>query len=236
MAAAARSALFAAVQALITFAFSLTAPFLMLLPRLARWHIMARWNRSIIAALRVCCGLDHEVIGRERLPPPPYVIISKHQSAWETIAFACIFPPTAFVAKRELLWIPCFGWGLATMSPITINRSATRAALRAVLAGGSTRLGQGFCVCIFPEGTRIEPGRTAKFAASGIQLAATAGVPAVPVALNSGRFWRRSSWIRLPGRIAVSIGEPTQPQMQTVRQDCASMHDWIAAETERLGG
>ncbi|MCY4325252.1 MAG: lysophospholipid acyltransferase family protein, partial [Betaproteobacteria bacterium] len=187
-------------------------------------------------ALRLCCGLTHRVLGKENLPEPPYVIYSKHQSAWETIAFSCIFPPTSFVAKRELLMIPCFGWGFAVMSPITIDRGSPRKALRAVLDQGKRRLDQGFCVCVYPEGSRIEPGRTARFAASGVQLAAEAGVPVVPVALDSGRFWINGSWRKQPGRITVSIGKQQQPQRDRIRETVDALHEWIAAETSAIGG
>ena len=231
-----RSALFIAALALLTVCFSLAAPALALLPRIARWRAMACWNRSVVGALRLCCGLTHRVVGRENLPDAPYVICSKHQSAWETIAFSCIFPPTSFVAKRELLFIPCFGWGFAVMSPIAIDRGSPRRALRAVMVQGRRRIEQGFCVCVYPEGSRIEPGRTARFAASGIQLAAEAGVPAVPVALNSGRFWRSGSWRKQSGCITVSIGKPQQPQRDRIREATDAIHEWIAAETEAIGG
>ena len=223
-------------MAILTVLFSLTAPALALLPRLARWRVMACWNRSVIRALALCCGLTHQVTGRENLPSPPYLIYSKHQSAWETIAFACIFPPTSFVAKRQLLLIPCFGWGFATMSPIAIDRGNPRRALRAVMEQGKKRIEQGFCVCVYPEGSRVEPGRTASFAASGIRLAAEAGVPAVPVALNSGRFWGSGAWRKKPGLITVSIGKPQQPQQDRIRETVDAMHEWIAAETESIGG
>ena len=220
----------------LTVFFSLTAPVLALLPRLARWRAMACWNRSVVCALSCCCGLRHRIVGRENLPEPPYVVYSKHQSAWETIAFSCIFPPTSFVAKRELLLIPCFGWGFAVMSPITIDRGSPRQALRAVIEQGKRRIRQGFCVCVYPEGSRIEPGRTARFAASGIQLAAAAGVPAVPVALNSGRFWGSGAWRQLPGCITVSIGKPQLPKRDRIRETVEAMHEWIAAETRSING
>lgn len=231
-----RSALFLAILAILTVIFSLAAPVLLLLPRLVRWRSMACWNRSVVGALEFCCGLTHQLIGRENLPAPPYVIYSKHQSAWETIAFPCIFPPTSFVAKRELLLIPCFGWGFAVMSPITINRGTPRQALRAVMEQGKKRIEQGFCVCVYPEGSRIEPGRTAKFAASGIQLAAEAGVPVLPVALNSGRFWSKNGWRKKPGCITVSIGKPLLPQRDQIKESVDAMHEWIADETENIGG
>ena len=232
-----RSALFVAAMTVLTVFFSLTAPVLALLPRLARWRAMACWNRSVVCALSCCCGLRHRIVGRENLPEPPYVVYSKHQSAWETIAFSCIFPPTSFVAKRELLLIPCFGWGFAVMSPITIDRGSPRQALRAVIEQGKRRIRQGFCVCVYPEGSRIEPGRTGPVS----RPAASSWRPRRgcrqcrwrSTAAASGAAARGA---QLPGCITVSIGKPQLPKRDRIRETVEAMHEWIAAETRSING
>src|SRR6185437_3183810 len=130
----------------------------------------------------VILGIRWRVEGRENLPAQPSVILSKHQSAWETLAFQLIFPPQVHVLKRELLWIPFFGWGLAAMSPIAIDRSRGTAALRAMARLGRERLAQGFWIVVFPEGTRVAPGERRRYQPGGAWLAAATGAPVIPVA------------------------------------------------------
>ena len=134
------------------------------------------------------------------------MIIANHQSAWETLAFQVIFPPQVWVVKRELLWIPFFGWGLAMLSPIAIDRGAGMRALRQTLEQGRDRLGGGYSIVIFPEGTRVAPGDRRPFHPGGAWLAIQAGVPVLPVAHDSGRLWQRNAFIKRPGLITVSIG------------------------------
>ena len=123
------------------------------LPPLARYRIISGWSRLVVLLARLILRIDWQIEGRENLPARPSVILAKHQSAWETMAFQLIFPPQVLVLKRELLWIPFFGWGLALMSPIAINRARGVAALRAIARRGRERLAQGFWVVVFPEGT-----------------------------------------------------------------------------------
>ena len=152
----ARSVLFAVALALITPVYALIALATFPLPRMARYRVISGWSRLMVFLARILLGIRWKVEGREHLPGRPAVILSKHQSAWETMAFQLIFPPQVHVLKRELLWIPFFGWGLALMSPIAIDRSRGVAALRAIARRGRERLAQGFWVIVFPEGTRVE--------------------------------------------------------------------------------
>ena len=230
-----RSIVFSIVLGLLTLIFSVWSLLVIPLPRLLRYRAITLWNHCVMAALKGICGMNVRILGRSNLPTQPYLIVSKHQSAWEAIAYPCFFPPTSFVTKIELLWLPFFGWGMAAMSPIVIARSGGHAALRKVLTIGLKRLRQGMCVCLFPEGTRVEPGHTKKFFSSGFALAKQAGVPIVPIALNSGLFWPRSTWIKQPGTVTVSIG-PSVQATGSARSLAVATQEWISAETKRLGG
>jgi 1-acyl-sn-glycerol-3-phosphate acyltransferase len=136
------------------------------------------------------------------------VILANHQSAWETMAFQLFFPPQVHVLKRELLWIPFFGWGLALMSPIAIDRRRGHSALRFMAKRGAQRLAQGFWVVVFPEGTRVRPGEKRAYQIGGAWLAAASGAPVVPVAHNAGALWPRYAFLKRPGTITVRIGPP----------------------------
>src|SRR5688500_15786039 len=153
-----RSCLFTAALVLITPPYAVLALATFVLPRMLRYRIISGWSRLVIFLAKTLLGIRCKVEGRENLPARPAVILSKHQSAWETLAFQEIFPPQVHVLKRELLWIPFFGWGLALMSPIAINRGRGMTAMRQIARRGRERLEQGFWVVVFPEGTRVKPG------------------------------------------------------------------------------
>ncbi len=154
-----RSSLFWLALIVLTPPYALLALAAAPLPRMARYRFISGWSLAVLWCLRRLCGIDWRVEGREHLPRQPAVILSNHQSAWETLAFQRILPPQVHVLKRELLWIPFFGWGLALMSPIAIDRSRGLAAMRNIARRGKERLEQGFWVIVFPEGTRVAPGK-----------------------------------------------------------------------------
>ncbi|MFN4312638.1 MAG: lysophospholipid acyltransferase family protein, partial [Ferrovibrio sp.] len=203
-----RSLLFALLQVAITIPYGLIAPLFFPLPPLQRYRVMRLWSRIILWLARWVLGIRYRVIGLDRLPKGPCVVLAKHQSAWETMAFQLFLPPLAFVLKRELLQIPFFGWGLAMTSPIAIDRSAGREALKALEEQGRQRLAQGFWVVVFPEGSRMPPGQKGKYNVGGAWLAVKAGVPVLPVAHNAGRLWGKNAFIKRPGEITVVIGPP----------------------------
>ena len=229
-----RSALFWLALLLFTPPYALIALASAPLPRMARYRIISGWSRLMLRCLRAICGIHWDVEGREHLPAQPSVILSKHQSAWETLAFQEIFPPQVHVLKRELLWIPFFGWGLALMSPIAINRGRGMAALRQMARRGKVRLEQGFWVVVFPEGTRVAPGRTRKYQPGGAWLAAHSGAQVVPVAHNAGRLWPRNSFLKYPGKVTVRIGPP----IDSVGRDPAAINamaeQWIETQQKTL--
>jgi 1-acyl-sn-glycerol-3-phosphate acyltransferase len=174
------------------------------------------------------------VEGLENLPNTPSVILSKHQSAWETIVFQQIFPPLSFVLKKNLLYIPFFGWGLALFSPIAIDREAAREALKQIEAQGRERLRTGFWVLIFPEGTRVAPGEAGKFQVGGAWLAVKAGAPVVPVAHNAGRYWPKNGFLKYPGEIVVRIGKPIPSDGRKATQVLAEAEAWITTAMRDL--
>lgn len=171
-----------------------------------RYRIAQAWVRFNLWTLKVVCGLGYTVEGLDNIPAGGGVILAKHQSAWETIALQAIFPPMVFILKRELLRIPFWGWAMAALEPIAIDRSAKATALKQVLRDGEARLRAGRWVVIFPEGTRVALGEKGRYNASGGMLACRVGCPVVPVAHNAGEFWRRNAFYKFPGEIRVCIG------------------------------
>jgi len=229
-----RSALFWLALLLITPPYAVLALASAPLPRMARYRFISGWSRIVLWCLRRLCGIRWSVEGRSHLPRQPAVILSKHQSAWETLAFQEIFPPQVHVLKRELLWIPFFGWGLALMSPIAIDRARGLAALRQIARRGKERLEQGFWVVVFPEGTRVAPGRRRKYQLGGAWLAAHAGAPIVPVAHNAGRVWPRNSFAKYPGKVTVRIGPPIESTGRDPETINAMAEQWIEAQQATL--
>ena len=229
-----RSLLFFLVKALMTIPFSLITLLTFPLPAMARYRVISQWSWIVNWLARVLVGITYRVEGIEHLPNEPAVILSKHQSAWETIVFQQIFPPLSFVLKKNLLYIPFFGWGLALFSPIAIDRAAGREALKQIETQGRARLKSGFWVLIFPEGTRMPPGEAGKFQIGGAWLAAKAGVPVVPVAHNAGRYWPKNGFLKYPGEIVVRIGAPIATNGRKATQVMAESENWIEAAMRDL--
>lgn len=230
-----RSLVFLLLQAVLTVVFALTALLAFPLSPLTRYRIISGWALCVMWLLRVLCGIRMEVRGAANIPAEPCIVMCKHQSAWETIALQKVFPPQVWVLKRSLLWIPFFGWGLAMTSPIAIDRSNGKEAMRQLLAQGKDRLTRGFCVVIFPEGTRIPYGQRGKYKIGGALLATHCGAPVVPVAHNAGRLWARNSFMKHPGLITMSIGAPIAPEGLKADEVIRRVEDWIEAEVGRLG-
>lgn len=200
-----------------------------------RYDFVTRWNcRLLLGMFRRVLGITHRVIGRENIPAEPAVYISKHQSAWETLAFCEFLPPIAYVAKKELLRIPFFGWGMARMPIVTIDRGAGKDALHQVVDQGRSLMDEGYSVVIFPEGTRTPVGRKVRYKIGGATLAVEAGRPVVPIAHNAGEFWGRNAFLKRPGEILVSIGPAIPTTGRKPEEVNAEAEAWIEAEMHRL--
>ena len=206
------------------------------LPPLWRYRVIRQWARFMVWLLGWLCGLRFHVEGRSHLPKSPAIVIAKHQSSWETLAFQQIFPPQVWVLKRELLWVPFFGWGLAQLDPIAIDRGSGRRAIEQIIGQGRQRLETGRWVVVFPEGTRVAPGQRRRYGMGGAVLASATGYPVVPVAHNAGSFWPRRGFLKKPGIIRVAIGPVIDTRGKTPEQINAQAQEWIEDQMQRLEG
>lgn len=231
-----RSTLFAIGYMLTGFIYGLLSLFLWLLPPMVRHRILISWCWLIVNWARISCGVRYEIHGLDNLRKAegPKVILSKHQSTWETLALQYLCFPASTILKRELLNIPFFGWGLRCLQPIAIDRENPRDALRQVKIQGVQRLQAGLNVLLFPEGTRVAPGTRSKYARSGPEIALESGALIVPVAVNAGYCWPPKSWMRYPGTVTVSFGEPIDPAGRTSRELIIQVENWIEGELERI--
>jgi 1-acyl-sn-glycerol-3-phosphate acyltransferase len=229
-----RSLLYLVGQTLTAVVVSVIAICCFFLPSLTRAKVISIWARFNIWSLRILCGTTYRVTGVENIPDQPSIIISNHQSAWETLAFQLIFPPQSYLLKRNLLWIPFFGWGLAMNRPIAIDRSKKARALDQLIKQGKERLAEGRWLVIFPEGTRMEPGNPGQFQVGGAMIATKSGSPVVPVAHNAGVFWPKNSFLKYPGVIDVIIGPAIEPQRKKAREVNQEVEEWVHERVEKL--
>ena len=202
--------------------------------RPVRERIILFWAQFNIWTLDKVCGVRYQVTGSENLPNEPSVIVSNHQSAWETLCFQIIFPAQSYVLKRELLWIPFFGWGLALNSPIAIDRSKKVRALDQLVRQGMSRLADGRWLVIFPEGSRMKPGSPGNFQAGGAMIASKANANIVPVCHNAGIFWPKRSFLKFPGTIDVRIGKTIYVEGKKTRDLNSEVEAWIKNELGSL--
>ena len=205
------------------------------LPQTQRYWLVTGWPRTAIWGARWICGIRWRVKGWDNLPQGPAVLLSKHQSAWETLWLPAVMPRMlSFVYKRELHWIPFFGWAFATIGMINIDRSKGQNAFDQVVEKGSQYLRTGWWIAIFPEGTRTPPGSTRRYKTGGARLAVRTATPVVPIALNSGECWPRKAFLKHPGEITVSIGPPIPTAGRTEREVGALVESWIETEMRQL--
>lgn len=232
-----RSTIYFILLVLSTFFFGLImAIFGWFLPFIVNSKVANAWGITNGFLLKTVCGLTYSVEGLENLPQnQACIIMSKHQSAWETITFRGIFPANqAWVLKRELMFLPVFGWALAVVQPIAINRKAGREAMKQVVEQGLLRLSQNRNVIIFPEGTRVAPGERKRYGIGGGLLAEKADVPVIPVAHNAGVFWKRRGLKKYPGNIQVVIGPPIDTNGMSAAEITRQVEAWIESEMEKL--
>jgi 1-acyl-sn-glycerol-3-phosphate acyltransferase len=228
-----RSALFIVFTWVWTLVLSLLYLPLLAMPRKAMGPAVHLWLVGVLGALRVVAGLSWELRGRENLPKGPFIVASKHQSAFETFVFHLLLSDPAYILKRELLWIPFFGWYLGKSGVIAIDRSAGTKALKAMVKGAEEAVAEGRPVVIFPEGTRAAPGAKLPYHSGVAMLYGALKVPVVPIALNSGLFWRRRGFAKKPGTLTLEALEPMAPGMDR-KAFMAELESRIEAATDRL--
>ncbi len=203
------------------------------MPYRAILWIAKTWGRCNLVLLRVVAGIDCEIRGREKIPPGALIVAPKHQSAWETFALLPLFDNPLFIVKRELEWIPIFGWLMIKGRMVPVNRSAGSQALAAMTERARLELSDGRQLIIFPEGTRRAAGAEPRYKYGVAHLYAAEGVPCLPIALNSGLFWPRRSILRLPGTVLVEVLDPIAPGLD---KDAffKRLQDELEAATTRL--
>lgn len=205
------------------------------LSRVQRYWFAAGWCKTVIWVADKLCGIRYRVEGWENLPDTPAILLSKHQSAWETVALPALMPrPLCFVFKRELLYVPFFGWALGLLSMIHIDRRKGTDAFASVVSQGRERLSEGSWIIMFPEGTRTKTGSRNKYKSGGARLASTTGTPVVPIAHNAGRVWPRNTFVKIPGEVILSIGPVIQTEGRTAEAVNADVAEWIEREMIRI--
>lgn len=205
------------------------------LPFRMRYNIITLWNRFALLIAKYIAGINYTIIGLDNIPKgTPYVVLCKHQSAWETIFTQIYFKPLSTVLKRELLRIPFFGWGLALLKPIPIDRSKPRDALRKIHKEGLERIADRINVLIFPEGTRIPSGQAGNYARGGAEIACVTGAPVLPVAHNAGELWPVSQILKIPGTITVVIGKPIPTAGRNSKELTEEVKAWIENEIRNM--
>ncbi len=199
-----------------------------------RYWVASRWGAFVLWWLKITCGIGFEVRGLENIPQRSGVVAAKHQSTWETLQLPLFFQPMAFVLKRELQWLPFFGWALAALRPIAIDRGSRKAAMRQVLEGGVDRIKAGQWLLLFPEGTRMAAGTRGRYRPGAAAVAIESNCPLVPVAHNAGFFWGRRQFLKTPGTIELVIGEPIYPDGRNAQELTNQVEAWIESTVAQM--
>lgn len=232
-----RSLIFTLFIGTITIFYSFFCIAARVLPFKYRYAIIMAWTSSMVWALKIICHIDYKIEGLENIPKDRNgIILSKHQSTWETFLLPTLFHQAAIILKQELLWVPFFGWGLAIIDPIAINRNDPSSAIDQVIKKGKIALQNGRWILVFPEGTRIAAGKTGKYRLGGTKLAVASGYPIIPVAHNAGRHWPKRGFIKKPGTIRVVIGKLIESEGRTPENLMEEAKTWIEATVKEIGG
>ncbi|OGT36084.1 MAG: hypothetical protein A3F11_05590 [Gammaproteobacteria bacterium RIFCSPHIGHO2_12_FULL_37_14] len=217
---------------LYSFVCILALPF----PLSYRHCLIRNYLRLYLYVLKVVCHLNYQVEGLENIPRNRTgIILSKHQSTWETFFLPTIFHDPAIIVKKQLLWVPFFGWGLAVSDPIAIDRNNKSSAMQQIIEKGKKRLQAGRWVLVFPEGTRIPAGQIGKYRLGGARLATATGYPVIPVAHNAGYYWPKRKFIKRPGTIRVVIGPLIESKEHTAEEVLALAKNWIESTVVNIG-
>lgn len=204
-------------------------------PLWMRWKLIRGYLRAYFFMLEKICHLNYKIEGLENIPKQRAgIILSKHQSTWETFILPLIFHEPAIILKRELFWVPFFGWGLAMSDPIAIDRKNKTTAMQQIIVKGKKRLDEGRWILVFPEGTRVPPGVVGHYRLGGARLATETGYPVIPVAHNAGRFWGRRQFTKQPGTITMVIGPLIETEGRTPEEVLKLAKDWIESTVSRI--
>lgn len=199
-----------------------------------RFKVISQWANFNLWWLELTCGVHYQVDGEENITDGAAIIFCKHQSTWETLALQRLFPAQVWLLKRELLWIPIYGWGLAVLKPIAIDRSSGRKAIKQLVSKGIEALKANRWVVIFPEGTRTPYGAETEYKMGGAILAEKSGYPVIPVAHTAGYYWPRHSFLKKPGTIRLSIGPAIQTEGKKAQQIMQEAKDWIEGRMQEI--
>ena len=229
----ARSLCFELLRLSLTIIFSFVAMLTFPLSPIKRYRVITLWSHCITFLTKYICGINYNVQGLHNIPNEPCVILSKHQSAWETFAFQTIFPPQVWVLKKSLLLVPFFGWGLAMMNPIAIDRSSGSKALKQMLTQGKNRIENGWYIVVFPEGTRTSIHKKVDYQVGGAWLSAKLHSVILPVAHNAGEYWPKNALLKKPGTINVVIGKPIQTADKSPADLIKQVETWIETNMPR---
>jgi 1-acyl-sn-glycerol-3-phosphate acyltransferase len=228
-----RSIAFNALFYLVLLAYLVVALPTLLLPRWGILRLAQHWARTNLALLRIVCRIEVDWRGLEKIPPGAVLVAAKHQSTWETFALLTVFRDPTFIIKRELMWIPFYGWFARHAGMIPVDRGGGKAVLVAMTARARAELIEGRQIVVFPEGTRRPAGAEPKYKFGIAHLYAEGAAPCVPIALNSGLFWPRRKFLRHPGTIAVEVLDPIPPGLPKEEFFAQLQHD-IETATARL--
>jgi|TARA_B110000967_G_C18872795_1_gene556427 1-acyl-sn-glycerol-3-phosphate acyltransferase len=229
-----RSTLFWPPFLLVTLTAALFLCLLMIMPFSVRIAVVRLWINISLGLLQAICGLKYVVEGRENIPKNGFIVMSKHSSTWETIALQKFFDPMIWVVKRELTWIPLFGWGLIAVNAIALNRGTGRKAINQLIEQSKRRMDEGRILMLFPEGTRVMPKQQKPFKVGGAIISQRTGYAVLPIAHNAGEYWPRHSWIKWPGTIRVVIGKPIDPEGKEPAEIISLVKDWILSTGEEI--
>ncbi len=229
-----RSLLFYCFYSPITIIFGTLSLLLLLLPKNFAASVIVFWNAIALFLLRWCCGVRYKVTGNTNKLSQPCVIIANHQSPWETLFLQWYFRPISAVLKKQLLYIPFFGWGLKVTQPIGIDRDNPTRALKQIKTIGLERLNAGRNILIFPEGTRMPVNELGNFMRSGADIAKQAGVPIIPIAHNAGHYWVNKKLVKQPGTIEVVVGEPINLEDKNTKAIMAEVKAWMQVQLDTM--
>ncbi|MCF8198552.1 MAG: 1-acyl-sn-glycerol-3-phosphate acyltransferase [Sulfuritalea sp.] len=229
-----RSLLFLVILLVVTPPYTLGVILCRPLPHHMRRRSVVPWVNFTIWLVKHVLGIPYRLVGAENIPDHACIVLAKHQSAWETLMLQEVFKDTVFVWRKEIKYLPFFGWALASIPMIETDRTATKTTLKRLVEQGRDRLDNGYTVIIFPEGTRSQPGSKNRYKVGGAHLAVETNTQVIPVALNSGEFWGRNALFKRCGTVTVSVGPAIDPTGLSASEITQRVEAWIEAEMKRI--